>query len=58
MTNGIELNQYQIVSTTESGKKYKMEQGKKWRQFLAGVLCECEFYYIFFFFERIIQSFK
>lgn len=40
MTNGIELTQYQIVSTSESGKKYNMEQGKKWRQFLAAVLCK------------------
>lgn len=43
MTNGIELGQYQIVSTDDSGlnkKHYKMEQGKKWRQFLAAVLCK------------------
>lgn len=43
MTPGIELEQYQIVNTNDSGtnkKEYKMEQGKKWRQFLAAVLCK------------------
>lgn len=42
MTSGIELTQYQIVSTTESGikKSYKMEQGQKWRQFLVAVICK------------------
>lgn len=38
MSNGIELTQYQLVSSGENGKKYKMEQGKKWRQFLAAIL--------------------
>lgn len=39
MSNGIELTQYQLVSSSEHGrKKYKMEQGKKWRQFLAAIL--------------------
>lgn len=42
MTSGIELTQYQAVSTNESGikKNYKMEQTVKWRQFLVAVLCK------------------
>lgn len=41
MSNGIELTQYHLVSSSENGrKKYKMEQGKKWRQFLAAILCK------------------
>lgn len=42
MSNGVELTQYQTVSTSESSnfKKYKMEQGKKWRQFLAAIVCK------------------
>lgn len=46
MTNDTELNQlsqYQIVSSGEGERKpaYRMEQGKKWRQYLAAVLCKC-----------------
>lgn len=42
MTPGIELEQYQIVNSNDSEgiKRYKMEEGKKWRQFLAAVLCK------------------
>lgn len=45
MTNETELehiNQYQIVSSSEGGFKpsYRMEEGKKWRQYLAAVLCK------------------
>lgn len=45
MTNGTELtqlNQYQAASSCEGENKpvYRMEQGKKWRQYLAAVLCE------------------
>lgn len=37
--NPTELN-YQVVSTFEQGdhRQYRMEEGKKWRQFLAGVI--------------------
>lgn len=46
MTNETELNQlnqYQIVGSYEGERKtgYRMEEGKKWRQFLAAVLCKC-----------------
>lgn len=42
MSEGSELNQYQVVSSFEGGlnKSYRMEDGKKWRQFLAAVLCK------------------
>jgi len=45
MTNDTELNQlnqYQTVSSSEGekGPAYRMEQGKKWRQYLAAVLCK------------------
>lgn len=45
MTNETELNglnQFQVVSSFEGERKggYRMEQGKKWRQYLAAVLCE------------------
>lgn len=45
MTNETELNQlnqYQAVSSFEGERKggYRMEQGKKWRQYLAAVLCK------------------
>lgn len=45
MTNETELNQlnqYQVVSSFEGERKsgYRMEEGKKWRQFLAAVLCK------------------
>ena len=46
MSNGIELSQYQVVSTVDSEndikKSYMMtrvEEGKNWRQFLVGVIC-------------------
>lgn len=45
MSNGIELSQYQVVSTVDSEndikKSYMMtrvEEGKSWRQFLVGVI--------------------
>lgn len=36
-----QLNQYQVVDSFEGEKKptYRMEEGKKWRQFLAAILC-------------------
>jgi hypothetical protein len=43
MTNETELdqlNQYQKVCDCEKKAGYRMEQGKKWRQFLAAVLCK------------------
>lgn len=45
MTNETELNQleqYQVVGSCEGERKpdYRMEQGKKWRQYLAAVLCK------------------
>lgn len=49
MTNETELNQlnqYQVVSSYEGERKpggYRMEQGKKWRQYLAAVLCKSNF---------------
>lgn len=42
MTNETELNQYQVVSSYEGERNpggYRMEEGKKWRQYLAAVLC-------------------
>lgn len=35
-------NQYQVVSSFEGErqKSYRMEDGKKWRQYLAAVLCK------------------
>jgi hypothetical protein len=47
MTPGIELEEYRIVNTndSENKKQYKMEQGKKWRQFLAAVLCKKIIFY-------------
>lgn len=44
MPTETELNQYQIVSSCEGGPKpsYRMEEGKKWRQYLAAVLCKWE----------------
>lgn len=37
-----QLNQYQVVSSYEGERKpaYRMEEGKKWRQYLAAVLCK------------------
>lgn len=38
--NPAELN-YRVVSTFEQDEntnKYKMEEGKKWRQFLTGII--------------------
>jgi hypothetical protein len=45
MTNETELNQlnqYQAVSSFEGERKggYRMEPGKKWRQYLVAVLCK------------------
>lgn len=42
MSNAVELNQYQIVSSFEGERKVNpvMEKGKKYRQFLAAVLCK------------------
>lgn len=39
------MNQYQVVSSFEGAlnKSYRMEDGKKWRQYLAAVLCKCWF---------------
>lgn len=35
-------NQYQVVSSGEGERRsvYRMEDGKKWRQYLAAVLCK------------------
>lgn len=42
MSNAVELNQYQIVSSFEGERKMNpvVEEGKKYRQFLAAVLCK------------------
>lgn len=42
MSNAVELNQYQIVGSFEGDRKVNpvMETGKKYRQYLAAVLCK------------------
>lgn len=43
MSNDVKLNQYQIVSSFEGQREMNpvMEQGNRYRQFLAAILCKC-----------------